>query len=349
MPLNRNYKRGIGLQDRVTFNKMDSGMVIFSDIQFTGHPAQKYNITFSIVNLGNELYVEQQTFTASWVVDFQPCPAGQLGTWDRGCECARGFELGGASGCQRCDGGNAINEGDSSNEHGKYKPKPGNEQLCTKCPSKNMITKNSTTRDSVGTCFCAKGYFRAAVIYDFDNAAVPVEAFDPEGNKGFLRSSCGGPGSFVELEAAAEGPEMGRRRRNRNRRQAAGGGEGADNATELNGTEFDLEDFVDATSGTRLVCLPPIEFESVDCGRVPGHVLQDGTVTTNEETFLNCTQDRPPKVCTKCKSKMGCKGDRFGVGVQGCAQYYKGATPPPTPPLPCNTPISNKTLTLLRL
>jgi hypothetical protein len=124
---------------------------------------------------------------------------------------------------------------------------------------------------------------------------------------------------------------MGRRRRNRNRRQADGSGEGADNATELNGTEFDPEDFVDATSGTRLVCLPPIEFESVDCGRVPGHVLLDGTVTTNEETSFNCTQDRPPKVCTKCKSKRGCKGDSFGVGVQGCAQHYKGAPPPPPP------------------
>jgi hypothetical protein len=150
MPLSRNYKRGVGLQNRVEFKPSDDGMATFSDIQFIGHPAQRYNLTFTVFDLGNILYVKPQTFSTSWLVNFEPCPLGQIGTWNRKCECARGFELGGASGCQRCEGGVALNEGDSADERGRYKPVSG-PNACTKCPSKNMITKNSTARDSIGT------------------------------------------------------------------------------------------------------------------------------------------------------------------------------------------------------
>eukprot|EP00961_Rhodomonas_salina_P180921 2441859-Rhodomonas_salina.2 len=41
---------------------------------------------------------------------------------------------------------------------------------CTPCPHENMITKNSTQRDSVGTCFCSAGHFRAAVIYRYNES-----------------------------------------------------------------------------------------------------------------------------------------------------------------------------------
>lgn len=150
MPLSRNYKRGVGLQNRVEFKPSDDGMATFSDIQFIGHPAQRYNLTFTVFDLGNILYVKPQTFSTSWLVNFEPCPLGQIGTWNRKCECARGFELGGASGCQRCEGGVALNEGDSADERGRYKPVSG-PNACTKGPSKNMITKNSTARDSIGT------------------------------------------------------------------------------------------------------------------------------------------------------------------------------------------------------
>lgn len=120
MPLHRNYERGVGLQDRVEFRSAENGMAVFSDIQFIGHPSQQYNITFTVVNLGNEQLVGPKTLSTSWLVDFTSCPCGQLGTWDRKCECARGFEVGGASGCARCDGGSAELEGDQTDEHGRY-------------------------------------------------------------------------------------------------------------------------------------------------------------------------------------------------------------------------------------
>lgn len=132
IPLSGRYKSGVGVQNRALFRSVDSGMVTFSDIQFLGHAAQRYNLTFSIVDLGNLLYVEQKTFSTSWVIDFAPCPPGQLGTYDRSCECARGFEAGGATGCQRCAEGMAITEGDNADEAGKYKPKPGSTQTCTR-------------------------------------------------------------------------------------------------------------------------------------------------------------------------------------------------------------------------
>lgn len=324
IPLSRNYKRGIGLQDRVVFSAVEGGMATFSDIQFKGHPAQRYNITFSIVNLGDQRYVEPKSFSTSWVVDYQPCPSGQLGTWDRSCECARGFEPGGASGCQRCEGGSSVNEGDASDERGKYKPKPG-QQMCTKCPSKNMISQNSTTRDSVGTCFCARGFFRAAVVYDYNLSFSPDIIQTPDGS-GALQSSCGGPGSSSVKTGAADIPEVGRRRaRRQDDENADEGAENADEGAEVdnNVTEFDEDDFVFTEDGT-VMCLAAIEFESVDCGRVTGHLMQDAFVTTTEETNGECTHSPNTKVCTKCRSRLGCQGDKFGVGIQGCKQYYKG-------------------------
>jgi hypothetical protein len=205
MPLAFRYKLGIGLQNRALFRSLDSGMVTFSDIQFTGHPAQRYNITFSIVDLGNALYVTPQTFSTSWVVDFQPCPPGQLGTYDRSCECARGFEVGGATGCQRCPAGLATSEGDNADEPGKYKPLPG-QSSCITCPSQNQVTKNSTTRDSIGTCFCAKGFFRAAVLYDYKPAFVPEKA---------APAACGGEGSYEITTELGDDPEVELRRRRR--------------------------------------------------------------------------------------------------------------------------------------
>jgi hypothetical protein len=47
-------------------------------------------------------------------------------------------------------------------------------------------------------------------------------------------------------------------------------------------------------------------------------------VHTTEETGGNCSHLKDPKICTKCPSKIGCQGDAYGVGVQGCRKNYKG-------------------------
>ena len=61
----------------------------------------------------------------------------------------------------------------------------------------------------------------------------------------------------------------------------------------------------------------------VDCGRVRGYVAQDSSVAPDDDTCSNLGANNP-KICTKCRSLTGCRGDKFGVGIQGCAQNYKG-------------------------
>eukprot|EP00960_Hanusia_phi_P072081 767700-Hanusia_phi.AAC.2 len=253
-------------------------MATFSDLEFKGHPGQQYNMTFSISDLGNS-YVPKKTFHTSWVITFEDCPAGQIGTWDRSCECAKGYEPGGASGCQRCDGGQAKNEGGQSDEPGSYKATTG-QASCTKCPSQNMITINSTTRDSVGTCFCSSGYFRAAIIYDYNASYTPTV-----------------PNGF-DVAAAGAGDEL-------------CGGPGSSQLLQSNGNQ------------TSILCLESIEFQSVDCGRVRGHIV-NLLVSVKVETGGACNQQYNPKICTACKSKTGCRGDSFGVGTQGCNVHHRG-------------------------
>lgn len=126
-----------------------------------------------------------------------------------------------------------------------------------------MITKNSTTRDSVGTCFCSRGFFRAAVLYDYNTSYTP-EPLRP--------STCGkNPLSYVLSQAAEDLPDAGRRllrerrrRRRGSRRQGNSSEEdevcvyGWDGAEDTMCSEWELQD------GDQLQCNGAIEFESVN-------------------------------------------------------------------------------------
>lgn len=220
--------------------------------------------------------------------------------------------------------------------------------VCNRCPSVNMVTKNSTTRDSIGTCFCAKGYFRAAVLYDYEPEYTP-EIQAP--------AVCGGYGSYLITAELGDLPDVERRRRRASRR--ARKRRQGDNATDEEGDEaeqtfegddicvyggdpdFGEEDITCATwfgeddddeggmldEGSSLKCLGRIEFESVNCGRVSAYLsgpYVDAARKLDDGTECPAIGQTTPKICVKCKSPEGCRGDSYGVGTQGCAPTYKG-------------------------
>eukprot|EP00961_Rhodomonas_salina_P180920 2441859-Rhodomonas_salina.1 len=89
-------------------------------------------------------------------------------------------------------------------------------------------------------------------------------------------------------------------------------------------TAGSFEEVGEGGDNSTRTCRAAVEFESVDCGRVWGYIVASRVVTT-DATDGQCTDvGNGPEICTPCRARLGCLGDKFGVGTQGCKERHHG-------------------------